>query len=226
MYVQRQVGGKVASRAVVRFRRPDLERDEIVAAALAIVDRDGVDALSMRALATELNAATMAAYNHVKDKDELLSLVCDAALAQIPLPDLSVHDWEERLRTYATVTWRSLTKRPWLGELLLRHGAMNRSAQVESYELLMITFRDAGFDPPGARSAVGAFMAFMVGSQLLPGQRPRAGGARSGRSRRAQEHFAFGLNTLIDGLRCQLNPQPWVRGQRRIHHNGKETQRA
>src|SRR6476660_1370642 len=53
-------------------RATPLERDEIVARALAIVRAEGVDALSMRRLAKDLDVSTMAIYHHVTDKPELM----------------------------------------------------------------------------------------------------------------------------------------------------------
>jgi AcrR family transcriptional regulator len=57
-------------------------------AAEAIIEREGVDALSMRRLARELDSSTMALYRHVRDRDDLLVLLLDRLAADLPRPRL------------------------------------------------------------------------------------------------------------------------------------------
>jgi AcrR family transcriptional regulator len=68
-----------------------------VRAALQLVDEKGLAALTMRALATELEVSPMALYNHVRDKDELVDLMVDLMLGEV---DCSVTegDWVTQLR--------------------------------------------------------------------------------------------------------------------------------
>lgn len=67
-------------------RRPPLSHERIVAAAAALVDREGAEALSARRLAFELGVEAMSLYHHVPSMQELLNQVVDQALGQIPLP--------------------------------------------------------------------------------------------------------------------------------------------
>lgn len=71
-----------------------LERRTIVATALAIVDADGVENLSMRRLARTLGVAPMSLYRHVRHKDEVLALVAEAVAELVPLPDPRL-PWDE-----------------------------------------------------------------------------------------------------------------------------------
>jgi AcrR family transcriptional regulator len=68
-------------------RRPLIQRDDVVAAALRILKRDGAAALSMRALAAELGVSTMAAYHHVPNKDALIDLVVDEVYRPLTVED-------------------------------------------------------------------------------------------------------------------------------------------
>ncbi|MGH3670584.1 MAG: TetR/AcrR family transcriptional regulator, partial [Pseudonocardiaceae bacterium] len=68
-------------------RSPPLSRPRIVRAALRLVDEKGLLALTMRALATDLEVSPMALYNHVRDKDELVDLMVDLMLGEV---DISV----------------------------------------------------------------------------------------------------------------------------------------
>src|SRR5918999_5073022 len=78
-----------------RPRRP-LDRDTILVAALALVDRDGLGALNMRALAAELGVGTMSLYHHVPNKEALLDGLVEVLLAGIELPDPTSGTWDER----------------------------------------------------------------------------------------------------------------------------------
>ena len=63
--------------------RPPLTRPRVVRTALRLVDDHGLPALTMRALAIELQVSPMALYNHVRDKDELVDLMVDLMLGEV-----------------------------------------------------------------------------------------------------------------------------------------------
>jgi AcrR family transcriptional regulator len=67
---------------------PDLDRPRIVAAAIELIDRDGLDTFSLRALARHLGAGNMSLYYYVKDREELLALVLDEILGTVDLDRL------------------------------------------------------------------------------------------------------------------------------------------
>lgn len=97
-------------------RRPRWSRDEIAAAAVELVDAEGLDALSMRRLATVLGAGTMSLYHYVKTKDELLALVFDAVMGEVLVEDDEVDpaDWQGSLRAIARRSRDSLLRHPWI----------------------------------------------------------------------------------------------------------------
>ena len=84
---------------------------EIRARAIEIVDRDGLNALSMRTLATALGTGPMTLYNYVKDRDELEGLVAEAVLADVKLP-LAEDDWLIDVKSVATAVWESMRRHP------------------------------------------------------------------------------------------------------------------
>jgi TetR/AcrR family tetracycline transcriptional repressor len=98
-----------------RTRRPrtapraPLSREEIVGAALRVVDREGLEATSMRRVAEELGAAPSALYWHVRNKDELLQLVLERIASEIELPKRDPENWQEQLKTVAREMRRVLT---------------------------------------------------------------------------------------------------------------------
>lgn len=75
-----------------------LTREKLVGAALAIVDREGLEALSMRKLGAELGVDPMAAYRHLPNKEALLDGVLEAVVSQVDLTVDSDAPWPEQLR--------------------------------------------------------------------------------------------------------------------------------
>lgn len=67
----------------VRAERTPLDRGRVVAAAIVLADRDGLDALSMRRLADALGVTPMALYKHVDNREQLIDLMVDTLVAQI-----------------------------------------------------------------------------------------------------------------------------------------------
>jgi TetR/AcrR family tetracycline transcriptional repressor len=88
-----------------RRRRAFLSREEIVEAAAGILERDGYDALTMRAVASELGVQAAALYRHVAGRDELDDLLFDHLMADCA-PRTAGRDWREDVRTI-TAAWRA-----------------------------------------------------------------------------------------------------------------------
>jgi AcrR family transcriptional regulator len=82
-------------------RRPQLTRERVVAEALAVIAQDGVQALTMRALAARLGVVPGALYHHVRNKQQLHDLLLDGVLAEVDLHlDLSL-GWTDQLKAVA-----------------------------------------------------------------------------------------------------------------------------
>jgi TetR/AcrR family transcriptional regulator, tetracycline repressor protein len=77
--------------------REPLTRERIIAAAVELVDENGLDALSMRKLGASLGVEAMSLYNHVDNKDDVLDGILDAVLREVPRPDPEL-PWDQRLR--------------------------------------------------------------------------------------------------------------------------------
>jgi AcrR family transcriptional regulator len=100
-----------------RGRARGLHREQIVRAAIAIADRDGLDALTMRRVAERLGAGTMSLYWHVRNKDELIELMRDEVVGEQTLQEPS-GDWRSDLATFARDVRRTFLRHPWLASLL------------------------------------------------------------------------------------------------------------
>ncbi|KQX50163.1 MULTISPECIES: TetR/AcrR family transcriptional regulator [unclassified Streptomyces] len=94
-----------------------LDRQRIVAAAIALADEGGLEAVSLRKVAARLNAGPMRLYGYISTKEELLDLMLDEVQGEI-LPEEQPADWREALRTLAHRTRRTALRHPWLADLL------------------------------------------------------------------------------------------------------------
>jgi AcrR family transcriptional regulator len=100
-------------------RQRALGREEIVAAAIALADDSGLDAMTMKAVAARLGPySPMALYRYVRSKEGLVDLMLDAAAAEIALPEAPGDDWRADLRALATGTWRMTRRHPWYALLV------------------------------------------------------------------------------------------------------------
>jgi AcrR family transcriptional regulator len=93
--------------------KPALTLERIVAAAVRIADADGLDAVSMGRVAAELGAAAMSLYRHVSAKEELLTLMVDAAWGDAPDPLAAGEGWRSGLSRWAWAMRASISRHPW-----------------------------------------------------------------------------------------------------------------
>ncbi|MGW2025765.1 TetR/AcrR family transcriptional regulator C-terminal domain-containing protein [Streptomyces decoyicus] len=114
--------------------RATLTPQKIAAAAVRIADAEGIDAVTMRRLATELGVAPMAAYRYVSGKGDVLDLMTDAVYADLTLPD-DFENWRDVMRANALRTREIVLRHPWLMQISspqsLRALTPNRMAVAE-----------------------------------------------------------------------------------------------
>src|ERR1035438_4089360 len=94
--------------------RDTLTREQIVKAAIDLLDTEGLDGLNMRALGKRLGSAATAVYWHVGSKDNLIALAADQAWHEIALPGLTPASWRAAATAMATGLHAMLTRHPWL----------------------------------------------------------------------------------------------------------------
>ncbi len=100
-------------------RKPRYSRDDIAAAAVRIADAEGIEAVSMRRLATDLGAGTMTLYHYVRTKDELMALVQDYVMGEIVLPPSKLRGtWRERVTAVAHASRAALERHPWIFDIV------------------------------------------------------------------------------------------------------------
>lgn len=197
--------------------RDRLNPDRVVTAARGIARSEGLDAVSMRRLAEELDVWPMSVYRHFRDKDELLVAIVGSALGEVGAPDPS-GSWREQLNQLAHGIRGALEP----GDLAARLGQAALAPEVlKLSETGVAILVDAGFGPADAARAWHLVLGYASA-------RPPAADARAARSAlagldddaypalaAAAEPFAaalsdeaaafdYGLGRLLDGLEHQL----------------------
>ena len=93
-------------------RRPRLNRQRVLSAAVALADEAGIDSVSMRNLAQRLGVVPMALYKHVAGKNELLDGMVDVIVGEIEAP-VADEDWKVAVRARILSARRALLRHPW-----------------------------------------------------------------------------------------------------------------
>jgi len=207
----------VLETAVVR--REPLTRARLAAAALAIADAEGLEALTMRRLGHEVGAAPMAAYSHFADKRDLLAEVVDAVMGEVELPEPDGR-WRKPLRRIALSLRHALLAHPAAMPALHACGARGPNA-LAVLDRAHGVLRAAGFPDEVVGRAVDTIYAFAVGSASLqiawesldPGRRhaqtfglpqsayPDLTAAMPGSvACTPDDRFCYGVDRILDGL--------------------------
>ncbi|MEU8517052.1 TetR/AcrR family transcriptional regulator C-terminal domain-containing protein [Kitasatospora sp. NPDC048722] len=98
-------------------RRTPLNRDRVLHAAVALADRSGHEALSMRGLAQDLGVVPMALYKHVANKEQLLDGMVDVIVGEIEPPAAGAH-WKNAVRGRILSARRALLRHPWASRVM------------------------------------------------------------------------------------------------------------
>jgi AcrR family transcriptional regulator len=97
--------------------RAPLTKERILRAAVELADEGGVESISMRKIAEELDVVPMALYRHVANKDELLDAMVDAVVAEIDPPETDL-DWKTAMRRRILSARRMLQRHPWAARVI------------------------------------------------------------------------------------------------------------
>ncbi|MGW1408030.1 TetR/AcrR family transcriptional regulator [Streptomyces sp. NPDC002403] len=143
--------------------QPALSRAAIVREAVAMLDADGIDALSMRKLGARLNAGATSLYRHVATKDELMELAVDEVFAEITVPPADNPDWCAAA-TEAARSFRSTALRhPWLASVLGQAGLAYLGPNLMSFsDRLAALFTAVGFPEPSR--AIDTVLTYVIGT--------------------------------------------------------------
>ena len=208
-----------------RAGRKPLTRDAIVDAALTLLEREGLQGVSMRKLAQELGSGAASLYWHVGDKEELLALMLDRVVGEAEVVDPDPGNWQEQVKEMLRANRRLLLKRRDAAQLSLgRIPAGPNSLPVMERSLAVL--HAAGLPPRVISYAADMFALFVGGfafeesmphegdpkalgeyfASLPPEQFPTltalAGDLTEGG---ADERFEFAIELLVKGLEAMAS---------------------
>lgn len=201
-------------------------RPEIARAALALLDDEGIDALSMRRLADHLGIGTMTLYTHFRSKRELLDAAVGVAVEDFDFSQPADGGFREKARAHVDALRRLLEDHPSLAQLRGRQPIVHTGAFRISEPAMQILL-DAGFPPQEAAAAFRLLFTYVFGSMLFGPAEPTPAEQRGVRAalHLLPEHefpaltatadamtgalggpdqFAYGLERLLDGIEARL----------------------
>lgn len=200
-------------------RPRSLTTDQVASAALAVIDRDGLAGLSMRAAAQQLGMSTMGLYRYVEDRDELERLVVELVLAAVDVepPDPGA-SWQRRVEVMARRLREAVGAHPAIVPLAIAH--RHHSLGVLRWsETVLAVLTEAGFTGERRVVALRGLLSYVIGAiqlehlgalsgpgtilltQLPPAEFPyMADTARHARKVSPDQEFLGGLAMLLHGL--------------------------
>ena len=145
-------------------RRAALTRERILAAAISVADRDGIESLTMRKLGQKLGVEAMSLYNHVRNKVDMLDGMVDVVFGEIDLPVNHV-DWRTAMRKRAISAREVLLRHPWaIG--LMESRATPGPATLRHHDAVLGSLRTAGFSVDLAAHAYSILDGYIYGFTL------------------------------------------------------------
>jgi AcrR family transcriptional regulator len=197
---------------------PPLSRNRIVDTAIAMADRDGLDAVTLRRIAAALGVHVTSLYNHVPTRDAVTTGIVDELVTRADLPTGKV-EWETWVRAFIEGVSAIAVQHPGAFAALQRRPVEGARA-TESFEAALAAFEQAGLDSTAAYGAVKAttHVALSIGVERalwrrgeetetafeqLPSESFPHVLALQGRIDPAVA-WGFSVETLVAGLRAQI----------------------
>ena len=144
-------------------RKARISREQVLAAALAIADESGAEAVTMRALGKRVGAEAMSLYRHVADKEDVLDGIVDLVFAETEVPVTG--DWKRAMRERAISLREALTRHPWaigLMESRMQPGPAN----LRHHDMVLDVLLRAGLSAADATHAYNVLDSYIYGFVL------------------------------------------------------------
>lgn len=172
-----------------------ISREAVLDSTLALAEERGLDAVSMRSVAADLQVTPMALYHHVRNKEDLLDGLVERLLDELPLPDPEA-PWEERLRSLAQRLRETAQRHPDAFPMLLRRPVRSEGA-LRVREAVYALLRDAGVPEELVPRAERLISTFVIGFGAS-----EAGGRFAAHSEEVLEaDFEWALAGIVEALR-------------------------
>ncbi|GAA0268354.1 TetR/AcrR family transcriptional regulator C-terminal domain-containing protein [Actinomadura nitritigenes] len=208
-------------RPPARGRRPDkaLTAQDILDAAIRIGDRESLDALTMRRLASELGFSTMALYRHFKNKDDILDGMADQVLGNLRLPEETGSDPVTEARRIAEALLAMMREHPSVVRLLSTRTTASRGSLKGAFERVLGRLRRAGLPAEESVRVYGLLMTYTLGFAAYQMPRPWGGADEAAAElRRQRAHFYSALPADEFPNMIELSPElAWLPTDRQFH---------
>jgi AcrR family transcriptional regulator len=150
-------------------RRPRHTREQIAEAALAIADREGFDAVSMRRVAAEIGAGTMTLYHYVRTKDDLVDLMDDAIMGEVVIADGELPEpWREALQAIAHRSREVFLRHPWALQALA--GSRGGPNGMRHFEQSLAAVAALDLEPRARLELIATVDDYVFGSVIRTGE--------------------------------------------------------
>jgi AcrR family transcriptional regulator len=193
-----------------RMPRDTLTREQIVKAAIDLLDSEGLEGLNMRALGRRLGSAATAVYWHVGSKDNLIALAGDQVWNEVGLPDPTATGWRAAAAQMATDLHAMLTRHPWLVQAFGSYVVFGPGrARHDDHSLAL--YEAAGFTGAQADRAMATVFTYVLGNALGPAAaaslRRKLGRDGGDAEERLRDHLARArkIATQFPQLRARLD---------------------
>ncbi|ABW12109.1 transcriptional regulator, TetR family [Parafrankia sp. EAN1pec] len=211
---------------MARVRTPPISRSDVIAKALEIIDRDGLEGFSIRRLGDELGINGTSLYYHFEDKDAILHGVRMLVLreGQVGAEPLESFTWQEHLRT-AVIQYREVLLRHPNTAPLMSPAALLRPLGLAHRDRVVAKLVDEGVPAEHAHAVIDSAETLAYGSALLNPHRlspqdwvglrpdddtPALSQALARTTASPDELFHQQIDALLDGWTHRLCPQPDV----------------
>jgi AcrR family transcriptional regulator len=158
-----------------RGRPTAISREQLLDAALAIIDREGTEAVTMRRLAADLGVSPMAAYRHVESKEDLLRHAAAAVVRDLPAAAPGT-PWPEVLQTFFERFYDRLLEHPGVAGLFGGQAFLSETVYAAA-DPVFAALLDAGFAPADAMALFMGCASCSIGSAILHAAAARQDGA-------------------------------------------------
>ncbi|WP_433198937.1 TetR/AcrR family transcriptional regulator [Nocardia sp. CA-107356] len=187
-------------------RPRSLTSPAIAAAAIAVLDRDGLSGLTMRAVAKELRIATMGLYRYVADRDELEVLLVDHLLATIDLTPPKAPDWRDRVTALLDRMRTAICTHPAAVPLVVRH-RQSAPASVRWIEAMLTVLTAAGFTGIGRVLAQRTLVAYLLGHLQNEHYGPLSGAGTAAMTRLTPADYPLLTETATDARKVDAETE-------------------
>ena len=188
--------GAVSDEGTARARREPLTRERVIDAALAVMDTEGLDAVTMRRIGRELGVEAMSLYNHFRGgKEQILEGLTERVMGEFAFP-ASSDDWKQDARAMAREWRRLLGLHPGVMQLLAeRHKPLEGFATFRAMDAALGVLRRAGLAPREAAQAFNAIGSYIMGFVMM-----EQGLMLGNDEQHARDHEALGVVLADSGL--------------------------